>query len=255
MSADLKPSVDELTGRALGASSLVIAESREMSPGVRVAALGAAAREIADARDRHVRRPEHMSDALWQASCPAPVVPGERDRLDAQLGAAWLRVHAAGQRSEANVQACVVALAGRLGWRPAVMHGEWRATDPWMLCQVAARVVVEQIQGKCRRCAGTGLCSVLRGGRRVARSAEHLGKFRAMSCTTCGGHGLALPVVGERAAALGLPVAEYHAQGWAREFDRASALLAGAAARMQRALRRQAYHGVVMRPGYGASSR
>lgn len=235
-----KPGVEEMAGRAVNASVLLINPRQSETPLLRVAAMAGAAMHIAARTDRPLKKPEHMSDELWRycQQAPAPSTATRRDKIEAELATLLLRIRAGRDYSESTF------------FRAAYLFGQWmRDTQTWQqedmqvhlprLGPFAAQVIVEWISDKCRHCAGTGEQELLRGGRARRARLFETGRARLVTCRACNGSRIAQPDVHDRVEALAIAWPDYKAQGWLQQFGKARTWLNRIAGRINMPLRLQ----------------
>lgn len=243
-----KPGIEELTGRALGASNLAVVAHVNGGAAMRVAALAMAERRIAAGADRPVPRPHGMSDALYGQLCAVHREPDPRDAIEALLSRELLAMEAGGQDTPGRRAQAAFLLQARLLQRPewrreliAVEHSDAAAAVVRRALGVSGQTISEYLDARCsgkRGCNGTGKQRLLSHGRARAFTVSDRGVVREVKCRSCGGSGLAVPDAGLRAAAVGVSMAEYRNEGWAQRYQMALAILAGVRGRVNRALKR-----------------
>lgn len=237
-----KPDIEELVGVAVQASALVIEERKNETPGLRVAALGAAVMQIRANLDRPLRKPEHMTEELWRYGERLFVrSPARRDHLEAELGRLLLRMGAGGDLT--------IHTLAPAAW----MFAEWlQSTRTWQaeamrphhprLFRFAARCILELMFCHCEGCGGCGQQERPPKGK-PRRPRLFARNTKLVSCTVCHGSGAALPDIGARVDALGIVFPDYRAQQWQVHFSQAQAWLMRIARRLQRPLRKQLERG------------
>lgn len=212
----VKPEIRELVGVACQASRLVIDAKREETPLLRIAAMGAAARQIA----RNVDAP---------TSKPASA----RDAIEARLAPLLWRIKYGRDGSQARVLEAVMLFSV---W----MYGTrtWRESPPPadLAQRFAVRVLHEWLHDRCPACGGTGLQELRQNG--VTRKPQRFNdrSVRHVQCRICSGSTLKRPSSGERAKTLDLPLDEIRST-WDVRLDRAAASLRAIARRLKRPLR------------------
>jgi hypothetical protein len=223
MAEVLKADVFELVGMACNASTLRMREGHEGALD-RIAALGAAAAEIAIGADLAGLPLAAAQADVYRASAPMadllldPGTPDERDRLAAELGQNVMHIRYGGQDS--LLPSAIRTFARWLAHRR--LFAELAAGEHQdRLTRFSARVLHEWLSDVCIACGGSGKHERTRGGSwvRPRGSMQRNATFRP--CTACQGSGRASPSHGERARWLGLTNEIYDAERWPQRFNAA----------------------------------
>jgi hypothetical protein len=219
-----KPDVLELLGVAVNASSLVLDERQER-PLDRIAALGAAAAEIAAGADLKRLPLAAVQLDVYRASASMadlmldPGTPDERDQLAAELGQLACHMRFGGQ----------VELAKRA----IPLFARWLKTrrlfadvdSARSLLLFAARVLDEWLSDKCLRCGGSGKLERSGSGSwiRPRGTGQRNATFRP--CNACDGCGRAAISHTARATWLEISREDYEAARWPQRFNAATTWL------------------------------
>ena len=238
--AQQKPSVEEMTGRAINASVLLIVPRQAESALLRVAALAGASMQISARIDRPLVRPEHMSPELW-AYCLRVVdrpMPTHRDQLEAKLAPLLLRIRNGRDLSESSLTAAVTMFAAWVlathTWQADAMRQHRPRAQGF-----AAQCLLEWLFDRCQQCGGTGEQELLRGGRTRRPKLFDTGRARLVPCRACQGTRIGLPDITARVAALDIAWPDYRSDDWAQHFTRGRVWLQRIAGRINTPLRGQ----------------
>ncbi len=234
-----KPSIEEMTGRAVHASVLVIQPRESESALLRVAAMAGAGMAIAERRDRAPRKPEGMSDELWgYGKTLLQMTPSTRDRVEAELAVLLLRIRNGRDHSAASLLRARGLLAlwmlQTATWQSEVMRVHHAQIESF-----AQQCLAEWLADKCQQCGGTGQQELLRGGRTRRPRLFDTGRARLVTCRACHGSCAAQPDIRARVKALGIDWVDYKNAGWPQQFSKARHWLVRIAQRINTPLRKQ----------------
>jgi len=218
----VKPGICELVGVAVNSSSLAFSAAE--GPLDRVAAVGAAAAEIASGADLQgltlaaVQQDVYFASADIRDVMLDPGTPDARDVLAAEL--APLLWHIDYGRQLELVSRAIPLYARWLRHRRLFAEfttAEHRA----LLDRFAARVLDEWISPTCIACGGSGKLERSCSGNwiRPRGSMQRNATFRA--CTACHGNGRRRPSHGDRARWLQVTNEQYETDRWAQRFNAA----------------------------------
>jgi hypothetical protein len=219
----LKASVFEQVGIAVNASSLEMDPLAERAL-ERVAALGAAAAEVAIGADIAGLTLAAMQVDVYRTSAPMadllidPGTPDVRDQVAGELGPMLLHIREGCQHG--LVPSAVVLFARWLSHRRL-----FAGVDGPRLERFSTRVLHEWLSDKCIACGGSGKLERSRGGAwiRPRGSMQRNATFRP--CMPCQGSGRAMASHGERARWLRLSMETYDAERWSQKFNAATTWL------------------------------
>lgn len=233
--------IRELIGSAVNSSRLVI-EARREGPLERVAALGAAALEIAAGADRQnltiaAMQPEVYSRSMSKAALMIHVGGlDDRDVIASELGPVlW---HVRDGKQEDRVPQAVQLFVLWLRTRPLLAE-LCTPENSERLKQFATRVMHEWLSDVCPACGGSGKMERSKTGSwiRPRGAMQRNAVFRV--CTACNGTRRAAPSHGSRARCIGLTPVEYDDQRWAQRFNAAAIWLGQISQRVRRPLTAQ----------------
>lgn len=218
-----RPDIRELVGVAVNTSGLALKEGQEGALD-RVAALGAAAMEIASGGDLQglpvaamqpevYRRSMSMADLMLD-----PGTSDARDVLAAELGPLLWHIRYGGQHENLPRAARLYTTWLRTRRLFAELADQAHAEQ---LERFTARVLHEWLSDRCAPCGGSGKLERSKTGSwiRPRGSMQRNATFRV--CPACNGTRRAMPSHAERARWLGLAFADYEKNRWQQRFSAA----------------------------------
>jgi hypothetical protein len=219
-----KPDVLELLGMAFNASSLELTPGHER-PLDRVAALGAAAAEVACGADLKNLPLAAMQEDVYRRSAPMedlmlePGTPDERDVLAAELGQLFCHIRFGGHYK--LLPRSIPLFARWLRTRRA-----FEAIDEKRIARFASRLLHEWLSDRCIVCGGSGRLEITAAGNLVKANGRGQRNARFTACRSksgdgCMGTGRASISHQARASWLELSRADYDAERWSQKFTAA----------------------------------